>query len=98
MTKRNYNRIPTQLTENQFDQFIFPYLIIPKKGPKPKITGSVTDTVYQAPKIAIFTLSPHPSLQDITLLICKTGFKPLNLAPKVACICFKSSDNGEPKT
>ena len=38
MTKRNYNRIPTQLTENQFDQFIFPYLIIPKKGPKPKIT------------------------------------------------------------
>ena len=31
MTKRNYNRIPTHLTEEQFGHFIFPCLIIPTR-------------------------------------------------------------------
>ena len=32
-----YNRIPTQLTEKEFHEFVFPYLERGKRGPRPKI-------------------------------------------------------------
>jgi len=37
LSKPVYNRIPTQLTENEFNEFVFPYLKKGKRGPKPKI-------------------------------------------------------------
>lgn len=37
MSKRVYKRIPTQLTENEFNEFVFPYLRNGKRGPRPKI-------------------------------------------------------------
>jgi transposase len=37
VSKRGYNRIPTQLTENEFNEFVFPYLQNGKRGPRPKI-------------------------------------------------------------
>lgn len=37
MSKRGYKRIPTQLTENEFNEFVFPYLQNGKRGPRPKI-------------------------------------------------------------
>jgi len=33
-----YNRIPTKLTEKQFEEFFLPHLSKPKKGPPPKIS------------------------------------------------------------
>lgn len=32
------NRIPAQLTENEFNEFVFPYLKKGKRGPRPKIS------------------------------------------------------------
>ena len=35
--KPEYNVIPVQLSEKEFDKFILPYLSLPKRGPKCKI-------------------------------------------------------------
>lgn len=37
MNKPVYKTIPTQLTEKQFNEFVFPHLTKGKRGPKPKI-------------------------------------------------------------
>lgn len=31
------NKLPTELTENEFNEFVFPYLKMGKRGPSPKI-------------------------------------------------------------
>ena len=36
-TKSVYTKIPVQLNENEFDEFILPHLSMPKRGPKCKI-------------------------------------------------------------
>lgn len=36
--KRRYKRIPTELTESDFNEFIFPHLKSGSRGPKPKIS------------------------------------------------------------
>lgn len=37
LKKPVYNTIPTQLSEEEFNEFVFPYLQKGKRGPKPKI-------------------------------------------------------------
>lgn len=37
MQKAGYNRIPTELTEKEFNQFVLPHLKSGKRGPRPKI-------------------------------------------------------------
>jgi transposase len=37
LKKSSYKRIPTQLTEKEFNEFILPHLKQAKRGPKPKI-------------------------------------------------------------
>jgi len=36
--KARYNWIPTELTQSDFNEFIFPHLISGRRGPKPKIS------------------------------------------------------------
>ena len=36
--KAEYNRIPVKLTEEQFKEFIFPYLVTGSRGPKKKVS------------------------------------------------------------
>ncbi len=36
--KPDFNRIPTNLTENEFNEFFLPHLSQAKKGPEPKIS------------------------------------------------------------
>lgn len=35
---KKYNTIPTQLTKNQFNQFVLPFLSVGTRGPKPKLS------------------------------------------------------------
>ena len=38
MVARKYKRIPTKVTEKEFNEFFLPYLSMPRTGPKPKVT------------------------------------------------------------
>ena len=37
MKKAGYKKIPTELTEKEFNEFVFLYLKIGKRGPRPKV-------------------------------------------------------------
>lgn len=36
--KPHYNWIPTELTESDFNEFIFPHITVGRRGPKPKVS------------------------------------------------------------
>lgn len=65
MSKRGYNRIPTHLTENEFNEFVFPYLQNGKRGPRPKIA------LYKIFNYILFVI--HTGCQWYKLPIDKTA-------------------------
>lgn len=60
-----YNRIPTQLSEQEFNEFVFPHLSQGKRGPKPKIS------LYKIFNYILYVI--HTGCQWYRLPIDKTG-------------------------